>query len=268
MPGRREHARLLARARVLAVLEAVRHALADASDLLPRASGHKDELLPWYHPTRPLFQWTGLLVISFFTFGTSVAYDSVGALGPLIRSELKVSPNALAELYSVYHLPNLVLVFIGGLMSDRMGVQRASLLFNTLVCAGVVMVALSRSLTGMIIGRLVFGMGSETLSVVQLGALSRWFSRSPTPPSLGLACAIALTVSRLGTVVAFDVLPLVGDTSLGLRGAFWLVVIFCGMCFGLNLVFVLMDAHLDPYLRRADFGANSRRARSALSLRV
>jgi MFS family permease len=204
--------------------------------------------LPWYHPTNAAFQWTGLLVICFMTFGTSVAYDSVGALGPLLRQHLHTSAEGLADLYSVYHLPNLVLVFFGGLLSDRIGTRKAGVIFSALVVLGVVLVASGQSLSSMLLGRFVFGIGSESLSVVQLGIIAHWFSTSPTPPSMGLACALSLTVNRLGTLVAFDALPIIGESHAGLTAALWFVVFVCVFGLALVLLWIVMDVQLAPHL--------------------
>eukprot|EP01006_Ploeotia_vitrea_P047501 TRINITY_DN67133_c7_g7_i4.p1 TRINITY_DN67133_c7_g7~~TRINITY_DN67133_c7_g7_i4.p1 ORF type:complete len:401 (-),score=182.20 TRINITY_DN67133_c7_g7_i4:743-1945(-) len=113
----------------------------------------------------------------------------------------------------------------------------------------------------MLLGRFIFGIGSETLSVVQLGILSRWYSHSPRPPSLGLACAFTLTLSRVGTLVAFDVLPIIGEGSNGLRAALWTVVFVCVGCYIANIIFLRMDTVISPYLPAAFDEVNDRGAR-------
>jgi len=71
-------------------------------------------------------------------------------------------------------------------------------------------------------------MGSEALGVVQLGILTDWYGKATGTLSLGLACALALTITRLGTLAAFDVLAVVAERH-GIHSAFWVVVVL--LCF-------------------------------------
>mgnify|MGYP002403417669 CR=1 FL=1 len=56
---------------------------------------------------------------------------------------------------SAYHLPNVVCVFIGGLLGDRIGSRRAAVLFSVLVFTGVVTVAMAPTIPFMLMGRYV-----------------------------------------------------------------------------------------------------------------
>ena len=100
-----------------------------------------------------------LLLASGMCFGSQVAYDSVGAAAPQIRKTLAVESEAIGDLYSSYHLPNMVMVILGGMLADRIGLMSAAVLFSLLICGGTTIVAFAApySFRGMLFGRMVFG---------------------------------------------------------------------------------------------------------------
>jgi MFS family permease len=93
------------------------------------------------------------------------------------------------------------------MLIDRLGTRRASLMFSALVTLGAVIVAMAPNLAVLYAGRLVFGIGSESLVVAQSAILARWF----TGKELALAFGIALTVSRLGTLFTFNTEALLAE---------------------------------------------------------
>ena len=77
-------------------------------------------------------------------------------------------------LYSVYSFPNCVLPFFGGLVSDRLGVRLTGVVFMALILLGQIITAVGTTLKDadtawyvMWLGRTVFGLGGESLSVAQ-----------------------------------------------------------------------------------------------------
>jgi MFS family permease len=52
-------------------------------------------------------------------------------------------------MYSVYSIPNTVLVFFGGMIGDRIGLRISSLIFVSFVCLGTVFVALGPTILHM-----------------------------------------------------------------------------------------------------------------------
>jgi MFS family permease len=70
-------------------------------------------------------------------------------------------------LYSVYSFPNIILPFFGGILIDKLGVRVAILIFSTVLIAGQMIFTLGGFLTKywlMILGRTLFGIGSESLT--------------------------------------------------------------------------------------------------------
>jgi MFS family permease len=85
---------------------------------------------------------------------------------------------------------------IGGIFIDAFGTIPGALSTTLLITSGNVLVALSthsKSLHMMIFGRILYGIGSGTVVIVQETILSQWFRGR----SLAAVVALMLTVSRL-----------------------------------------------------------------------
>ena len=87
----------------------------------------------------------------------------------------------------------------------------AAILFSLFVCVGTAIAAMSSSFSMMLFGRPICSIGSESLTIVQLSILTRWFSTSHSFPSLAVSMAMANCISSLGTVGAKDLIPVLGS---------------------------------------------------------
>jgi MFS family permease len=106
------------------------------------------------------------------------------------------------------------------------GVRRASLIFSGFVVAGAAMVAAAPSLPVLYAGRVLFGIGSESMIVAQSAITARWF----TGKELAMAFGITLTIARLGTLFSFNTEELLA-TRFGWRGALWIAArCACSAC--------------------------------------
>lgn len=192
-----------------------------------------------FHPSTRLYRFTILVFISLLVFGSYFAYDSIGALETTLMRELHLDRSSIGNLYTAYSVAAIAIVFFGGMLYDKLGPRRASLLFSLLVFLGAVMVAMARSKWMLFGGRLVFGAGSESLIVVQSAIVSRWFKGK----ELAMAFGITLTLSRVGTLFSFNTEELIATYSGSFRVALWAAAGLCLFSVLCNLVFNLMDRH-------------------------
>ena len=110
-------------------------------------------------------RWSVCALICFICYGSQVSYDMPGALAPQLKARMNLTSEDLGALYSAYHLPYCVLVVVGGVLADLIGLGSASVFFSLLFLAGTAVTALSRTFPWMVLGRLLFGMGAESLGV-------------------------------------------------------------------------------------------------------
>ena len=197
-----------------------------------------------FHPETRLYRFTILLFISLLVLGSYFAYDSIGALETTLMQELHLTRSTIGNLYTAYSVAAIAIVFFGGILYDKLGPRKASLLFSSLVFVGAVMVALAKSKWMLFGGRLIFGAGSESLIVVQSAIISRWFKGK----EMAMAFGIALTISRVGTLFSFNTEELIARYFGGFRPALWAAALLCLFSVLCNLVYNLMDKHGEKVL--------------------
>ncbi|MBI3698292.1 MAG: MFS transporter [Acidobacteria bacterium] len=187
------------------------------------------------------------------TFGSYFAYDSVGAIENTLIEVFRADRAAIGAMYSMYSIAAFFAVLFGGVLTDRIGTRRASLLFSGLVVIGAAIVAGAPSLPVLYAGRILFGIGSESMVVAQSAILARWF----TGKELALSFGITLTVSRLGTLFTFNTEALLAE-RMGFRGALWVAAALCAMSLASNWVYALLDRRAEPVLHLRQAGAGDK----------
>jgi predicted MFS family arabinose efflux permease len=109
------------------------------------------------------WRWRALLVISIACYGSYYAFDYIGPLAPLLRSQLHFSNSGIGLLQAAYSFPNIIAMLLCGLIIDRLGTRKSLAIFAVLIFAGLVITALSPRLGMMAAGRLLVGSGGVIL---------------------------------------------------------------------------------------------------------
>jgi len=148
-------------------------------------------------PTR-LYRWMVLIFVSLAMFGNYYVYDCIAPIADLLARQLGFSDSNIGLLQAIYSIPNVFMVLIGGYVVDRIGTRKAILIFGTLCFAGSVVTVLSGQLSVMATGRLIFGLGAESLIVAVTTAVAKWFRGK----ELSFAFGINLMIARFGTWLA------------------------------------------------------------------
>ncbi len=148
-----------------------------------------------------LYRWTILIFVSLAMFGNYYVYDSISPLADLLAKQLHFSDSDIGLLNGIYSLPNIFMVLIGGIVIDKFGTRISSFIFALLCFIGAFLTAFSGGeLLLMALGRLIFGLGAESLIVAVTTVLGRWFKGK----QLSFAFGINLTIARLGTFAALN----------------------------------------------------------------
>src|ERR1700728_1244403 len=156
-----------------------------------------DNLRP--EPSR-LFRWLVLIFLSLAMFGSYYAYDALSPLADVLKVQLGFSDENIGFLQAIYSFPNIFTVVIGGFIIDRLGLRKSLMIFGVLCVLGPAITASSGLLWIMAAGRLIFGMGAESLNVAVTAALARWFRGK----ELSFAFGLNLTICRLGSFAALN----------------------------------------------------------------
>ena len=133
-------------------------------------------------------------------FGNYYVYDAVSPLADVLKAQLGFSDSNIGLLNAIYSIPNVFMVLLGGIIIDRIGVKRATALFGALCMVGAVVTAATGELVVMAAGRLIFGIGAESLIVAVTCAIARWFKGK----ELSFAFGANLTIARLGSFLALN----------------------------------------------------------------
>jgi MFS family permease len=148
----------------------------------------------------PVYRWAVLVVISLAMFGNYYVYDCISPMADVLKAKLGYSDANIGLLQAIYSVPNIVMVLIGGLIVDRIGTRKATLAFGVTCLAGAAVTAMSGSLATMAAGRLIFGLGAESLIVAVTTAVAKWFKGK----ELSFAFGLNLTIARLGSFAALN----------------------------------------------------------------
>ena len=195
-------------------------------------------------------RWSVLVLLGGLMFGTYWFQDCMGPLKGLMESELGFTSSQFGLLVSATTWANLALmIIVGGMALDRWGIRKTGTIFGILATIGAGVVALgsmgtfghdkNTMLTVMVIGRILFGTGLETVCVMISRVIVKWFKGY----ELALAMAISVAFGRLGSVGAnwFGLEIADGSVSTGLSFAASLI----GLGLAMFIVYLIFDVKFD-----------------------
>jgi MFS family permease len=177
-----------------------------------QSSSHPNKSVDAY-----ILGYIALFLISMAAMASYFAYDCIGPLTPLLKEQLSLSAKQVYWLYSIYSIPVILFVVLGGVLADKLGVKKASVAFAALFTIGTILTA-SQNFWIMLSGRFLFGIGAECYYVVMNKILAKWFKDK----GLALAFGVNLFLCRGGTYAAFFGLPWVA-ANFTLGDALWIV---------------------------------------------
>ena len=182
-----------------------------------------------------------LLFVSLAMFGNYYVYDCISPLADVLKAQLGFSDANIGLLQAIYSMPNIVMVLIGGIIIDRIGTKRSTLMFAAVCLVGAVITTLSGQLWTMAAGRLVFGLGAESMIVAVTTALARWFKGK----ELSFAFAINLTIARLGSFGALNSPTLAGWAFATWKGPLLIAVTFAAVAVAAAAVYWMLEARAE-----------------------
>ncbi|EFA75317.1 hypothetical protein PPL_11393 [Heterostelium album PN500] len=197
-----------------------------------------------------------MFLIANLGYGLQLSYSTPVALSQTYFKELKISEEQYGLLFSVYSLPNLIMIIVGGILIDILGTDIISIIFCGIAAFSSIFTVLSMPhFNLMMVGRFLLGMGGETLLACATTMIPLFYSPREVPICMGfLACWF-----YWGNLTAMLALPTI-NSIWGFRPALWLVAAVFILEFILNLV-------LCKFRERLKWSDQIDRSASAVSLK-
>jgi MFS family permease len=208
--------------------------------------------------TRPepsrFYRWMVLIFVSLAMFGNYYVYDCIAPVADLLTKQLGFSNSNIGLLQAIYSIPNVFMVLIGGYVVDRIGTRKAIFIFGTLCFIGSIITALSGTLTMMAAGRLVFGLGAESLIVAVTTAVAKWFRGK----ELSFAFGINLMIARAGTWLAQNSPTWARSEYTNWRSPLLISVGFATMCVFGAIAYWILEAYADKHFELKQQGSTDK----------
>eukprot|EP00732_Lithocolla_globosa_P002490 Lithocolla_globosa_v1_NODE_1650_length_2420_cov_9.449471.p1 type:complete len:520 gc:universal NODE_1650_length_2420_cov_9.449471:516-2075(+) len=187
-----------------------------------------------------------LICACLLSVGSHYAAHMLSALKTTIKDDLGISNAQFGLLQGASALVNTVIPLFGGVFLDTFGTGYGSIVASSLIVVGEVFVALSANMSSfsmMVVGRLIYGMGSGTIVIVQESILAHWFYKREYAFVIGLQIAI----SRLSGFLATGTVVPIAEATGHYANAFWFSAGICFLSWLLNLFYVALLHHLGEH---------------------
>jgi MFS family permease len=204
-------------------------------------------------PSKP-FRWLVLVFASLAMFGNYYVYDCIAPIADLLTRQLGFSDSNIGLLQAIYSVPNVIMVLIGGYIVDRIGTRKALMIFGLLCFLGAGVTCLSGRLSIMATGRLIFGLGAESLIVAVTTATAKWFRGK----ELSFAFGINLMISRAGTLLAQQSPSWAGFAYNYWRNPLLISVGFASLCVVGAIVYWALEVYAEKHYQVGAAGATDK----------
>ncbi|KAN0006980.1 hypothetical protein ACTFIU_005173 [Dictyostelium citrinum] len=183
----------------------------------------------------------GFLAINI-GFPLYLAYNTPSSMVKIFDEHYDMDASQYSRLYSVYAIPNIVLVFLGGILVDLIGVNKCSIICSSLLTISIVLCAISATPANyelLLFSRILLGVGGETMIVCIASYITQFFETSNQSLLFGLEGMWL----QIGSLLAFSVLPtLYEKTSFSF--SLWSIAILAMFCTSLNIIFIIFQEKL------------------------
>jgi len=149
-------------------------------------------------------------------FMNQAARTVMAIVGPVLAVELGLSAVELGVLAACLFASYAVVQLPLGVALDAFGARRVQAALLSLAAIGFAIFALSPGFAGLVLARIVLGVGISAGLMAVIKAHSDWFERRRVAHVTGIATAIGALGSTLTTSPVQAALP-----ALGWRGVFW-----------------------------------------------
>lgn len=177
--------------------------------------------------------WLILVVLLLFSIAAPLNQFKVPPIMPVLMDVLGLSVTSAGLLMSVFAITGIFLALPAGLIFQQAGLRVTGLLAGGSIIIGAVLGAVSQSMTGLLISRVIEGVGTSFMAVLAPALIGQWFPTAKRGTAMGIwsAWVPVGTVSMLIIAPAFV-------AAAGWRSVWWFGAGYALMVMVLYLVFV------------------------------
>lgn len=209
-----------------------------------------------------VFAYIALFVVSLAAMTSYFSTDLIRPLVTEFKETLGWSTAEVNLLSSIYSLPPLIFLFFSGVITDKIGIKKSSIILMGMIAVGAFLTTFM-SYPMILTGRLLIGLGAESFYVVMNKIITKWFKDK----QLAMAFGLNLLLCRLGSIAAFNLLPSIAQ-DYSLKHAVWVGAGLAILGFGLTLLYCMLDKMGDArrYVAAVDENEEPFSIRDALRL--
>ncbi len=199
----------------------------------------------------PAMRWLVMLLISGLMFSTYYFQDFYSGLKDLMENEFGFTSEQFGRIIGLTTIANVFgMIIVGGIILDKYGIRISGFIFGGLAAMGGLVSALTASgviftsnpLPGLILGRVLFGIGLEVVCVIVMRTLVKWFKGY----EVALAMGINMGFGRLGSALAIAI-------SLDIAGGYVApAVTFAATLIGITMVMFVIYTFFDYRIDKQD----------------
>ncbi|CAO3638916.1 unnamed protein product [Cunninghamella echinulata] len=185
------------------------------------------------------YKTIALVTALLLPLGSHFSGSALSAMKKPIRAHLNIDNTRYGVLSASVSIINTIFPIAGGIFIDMFGSVWGTLFVNILVIIGSLLTAIAckySSFPLIIVGRVIFGIGSGLIVTMQESLLSKWFRTNHLSIAIGLQLSISRLATFLGTLVANPIAERTGDWVWPM----WLSFILCGFSICMNVVYGLV----------------------------
>lgn len=205
-------------------------------------------------PPPKAYRWLVLILISLAMFGNYYIYDAISPLADVLVKQLNFTDSDIGLLQGIYSVPNILMVLIGGFIIDRLGTKKSTFIFAVLCLLGAIITVSNGTLFVMAAGRLVFGLGAESLIVAVTTAIAKWFKGK----ELSFAFGINLTIARLGSFAALNSPTWASQYYENWQAPLLISVIFGVICVAGAVIYWILESNAEKKYQISTAGSTDK----------
>jgi MFS family permease len=205
----------------------------------------------------PAMRWLVMILISGLMFATYYFQDFYSGLKELVEGQYGFTSEQFGRIIGLTTIANVFgMIIVGGIILDKWGIRLAGYAFGGLAALGGLVTWLTASgiimennpLLGLILGRVLFGIGLEVVCVIVMRTLVKWFKGY----EVALAMGINMGFGRLGSALAIAISLDIAGGPLAAGGTLAPAAGFAASLIGLAMIMFVIYTFFDIKIDKQD----------------